>query len=160
MPGQFVQNRDSRGRRAIGSGPARSRFCGSESILGLGFSLNQSYHPAPLYSVKGVHDVVPVEYGQEMFHRSGSVARPGRNIFPQDASSVLNRTNERILIGIIHDGVRFHRGESSGGRWIRSGGALSQGSSVPRQLPPSPIMVLARGIKHALGVCVHPDEEG
>jgi hypothetical protein len=55
-------------------------------------SLNQSYHPAPLYSVKGVHDVVPVEYGQEMFNRPGDVARPF-NIFPQDASSVLNGTN-------------------------------------------------------------------
>jgi hypothetical protein len=61
-------------------------------ILGL-VSLNQSYHPAPLYSIKGMHDVVPVEYGQEMFHRSGSVARPGFNIFPKDASSVLNGTN-------------------------------------------------------------------
>jgi hypothetical protein len=50
-------------------------------ILGL-VSLNQSYHPAPLYSIKGMHDVVPVEYGQEMFHRSGSVARPGLNMFP------------------------------------------------------------------------------
>jgi hypothetical protein len=30
-------------------------------------SLNQSYHPAPLSPVKGVHDVVPVEYGQETF---------------------------------------------------------------------------------------------
>jgi len=56
-------------------------------------SPNQSYRPATLYSVKGVHDVVPVEYGQEIFHRSGSVARSGLNIFPQDASSVLNGTN-------------------------------------------------------------------
>ena len=56
-------------------------------------SLNQSYRLATLYSVKGVHDVVPVEYGQEIFHRSGSVARSGLNIFPQDASSVLNGTN-------------------------------------------------------------------
>jgi hypothetical protein len=24
-------------------------------------SLHQSYHPAPLYTIKGVHDVVPVE---------------------------------------------------------------------------------------------------
>jgi hypothetical protein len=72
-------------------------------------SLNQSDHPAPLYPVKGVHDVVPVEYGQEKFHRSGSVARPWLNIFPQDASSVLNGTNERILVGIIHGGTQFHR---------------------------------------------------
>jgi hypothetical protein len=56
-------------------------------------SLNQSYRLATLYSVKGVHDVVPVEYGQEIFHRSGSVARPGLNIVPQDASSVLKGTN-------------------------------------------------------------------
>jgi len=55
-------------------------------------SLNQSYHPAPLYSVKGSADVVPVEYGQEMFNRPGSVAPPGLNVF-QDASSVLNGTN-------------------------------------------------------------------
>ena len=54
--------------------------------------LNQSYHSAPLYSVKGVHDVVPVEYSQEMFNRPGDVAR-AFNIFPQDASSVLNGTN-------------------------------------------------------------------
>ena len=66
-------------------------------------SLNQSYHPAPLYPVKGVHDVVPVEYGQEMFHRSGSVARPGINIFPQDAPGILNSTNDRVLVGTIHD---------------------------------------------------------
>ena len=61
-------------------------------ILGL-VSLNQSYHPAPLYSIKGMHDVVPVEYGQEMFQRSGSVTRPALKIFPKDASSVLNGTN-------------------------------------------------------------------
>jgi hypothetical protein len=57
-----------------------------------GVSLNQSYHSASLYSVKGVHDVVPIEYSQEMFNRPGDVARPF-NIFPQDASSVLNGTN-------------------------------------------------------------------
>jgi hypothetical protein len=56
-------------------------------------SLNQSYHPAPLHSIKGMHDVVPIEYGQEMFHRSGSVTRSWLNIFPQDASCVLNGTN-------------------------------------------------------------------
>jgi hypothetical protein len=71
----------------------RNRFAGASSFLDLGFSLNQPYHPVPLYSVKGVHDVVPVEYGQEMFHCSGSVAWPALNIFPQDASSVLNGTN-------------------------------------------------------------------
>jgi hypothetical protein len=66
-------------------------------------SLNQSYHPAPLYSVKGMHDVLPVEYGQKTFYRSGSVARPGLNIFPQDASSVFKGSQNRLLVWIIHD---------------------------------------------------------
>jgi hypothetical protein len=45
-------------------------------------SLNQSYHPAPLYSIKGMHDVVPIEDGQQTFHRSNRVARPRLNVFP------------------------------------------------------------------------------
>jgi hypothetical protein len=56
-------------------------------------SLDQPYHPAQLHSTKRMHDVVPVEYGQETFRRSVSVALPGLNIFPQDASSVLKGTN-------------------------------------------------------------------
>ena len=60
-------------------------------------SLNQSYHPAPLYSVKGMHDVLPVEYGQETFYRSGSVARPGLNVFPKDAPGVLDGAQEQSL---------------------------------------------------------------
>jgi hypothetical protein len=44
-------------------------------MVNIGSSLNQSYHPAPLYSVKGMHDVVPVEYGQATFYRSGSVKK-------------------------------------------------------------------------------------
>ncbi|MDB5610481.1 MAG: hypothetical protein JWP25_7381 [Bradyrhizobium sp.] len=44
------------------------------SILGLGFT-QPVVSPCALYSIKGVHDVVPVEYGQEMFHRSGSSPR-------------------------------------------------------------------------------------
>jgi hypothetical protein len=56
-------------------------------------SLNQSYHPAPLYSLKGAHDLVPVQYGKETFRRSGRVARAGLNIFPKDASRVFKGTN-------------------------------------------------------------------
>src|SRR5438477_414496 len=33
-------------------------------------SFDQSYHPAPLYAVKGVHKVAPIEHGKETFHRS------------------------------------------------------------------------------------------
>ena len=70
-----------------------SECSGLRWVSAASVSLNQSYRPATLYSVKGVHDVVPVEYGQEIFDRSGSVARPGLNILPQDASSILKGTN-------------------------------------------------------------------
>jgi hypothetical protein len=104
----------------------RERHGGEAPVHAGGFilelvSLNQSYHLAPLYSVKCVHDVVPVEYGLEMFHRSGSVARPGLNIFTQDASSVLNGTQERILVGPIHDaGNSRNRTDSRLGKNFRS----------------------------------------
>jgi hypothetical protein len=61
--------------------------------VNIGSSLNQSYHPAPLHSIKGMHHVVPVEYGQEPLHHSGRVALPGLNVFPQNSPSVLNGTN-------------------------------------------------------------------
>jgi hypothetical protein len=63
-------------------------------------SLNQSYHPAPLYSVKGMHNVLPVECGQETFYRSGSVARPGLNVFPKDALGVLDGSQDSLLVSI------------------------------------------------------------
>jgi hypothetical protein len=50
-----------------------------------------------------MHDVFPVEYGQETFYRSGSVARPGLNVFPKDAPSVLKGSQNRLLVGTIHD---------------------------------------------------------
>jgi hypothetical protein len=76
-----------------GNAALSGESAGSFSPAADWISLNQSNHPAPLYSVEGVHDVVPVKYGQEMFHRSGSVARPALKIFPKDVSSVLNGTN-------------------------------------------------------------------
>jgi hypothetical protein len=79
-----------------------------EVFLWIG-SLNQSYHPAPLYSVKGVHDVVPVEHGQETFHRSGSVTRSWLSVFAQDAPSVLNGANDRILVGIVHGSTQLEK---------------------------------------------------
>jgi hypothetical protein len=60
--------------------------------------LDQSDHPAPLYSVKGVHYLGTIEHGKQAFHRSLRVAA----IFSQDAPSVLNGSNERILVGIVH----------------------------------------------------------
>jgi hypothetical protein len=74
-------------------------------------SLDQSYHLAPLYSVKGVHDVAPIEHGKQTFHRSRRVPA----IFPQDAPSVLNGANDGILVGIVHDGTQLH--ESGNQAW-------------------------------------------
>jgi hypothetical protein len=71
--------------------------------VNIGSSLNQSYHPTPIHPVKGMHDVVPVEYGQETFYRSGSVARPGLNVFPKDAPGVLDGAQDSLLVWIIHD---------------------------------------------------------
>ena len=67
-------------------------------------SFDQSYHLAPLYWVKGVHNVVPIEHGKQTFNRSRRVSRARLNVFPQDAPSVLNGMNDRILVWIIHDG--------------------------------------------------------
>jgi hypothetical protein len=104
-------------------------------------SLNQSYHPAPLYSVKGMHDVVPVEYGQETFYRSGSVARPGLNVFPKDAPGVLDGAQDSLLVWIIHD-VRnsLNRTDSRLKRNFRSSLALrfnaSEAIAISRALCP------------------------
>ena len=72
-----------------------------------------------------MHDIVPVEYRQETFYRSGSVARPGFNVFPKDAPSVLKGSQNRLLVGTIHD-VRnsLNRTDSRLGRSFRSSLAL------------------------------------
>jgi hypothetical protein len=85
--------------------------------------LDQSDHPAPLYSVKGVHYLGTIEHGKQAFHRSLRVAA----IFSQDAPSVLNGSNERILVGIVHDSHSPPLKDSREARPIRSGGALSHG---------------------------------
>ena len=45
-------------------------------------SLDQSYHLAPLYSVKGMNDVAPIEHGKQTFHHSLRIPA----VFPQDAN--------------------------------------------------------------------------
>ncbi len=74
-------------------------------------SLDQSYHLAPLYSVKGMNDVAPIEHGKQTFHRSLRIPA----VFPQDAPSVLNGANDGILVGIVHDGTPTPRNQDS--RW-------------------------------------------
>jgi len=74
-------------------------------------SFDQSYHLAPLYSVKGVHNVAPIEHGKQTFHRSLRVPA----VFPQDAPGVLNGANDGIVVGIVHDGTPTLRNRDS--RW-------------------------------------------
>jgi hypothetical protein len=76
-------------------------------------SFDQSYHLAPLYSVKGVYNVAPIEHGKQTFHRSLRVPA----VFPQDVPGVLNGANDGILVGIVHDGTQLHEiGIQDGGR--------------------------------------------
>src|SRR6266576_4695463 len=76
-------------------------------------SFDQSYHLAPLYSVKGVHNVAPIEHGKQTFHRSLRVPA----VFPQDAPGVLNGANDGIVVGIVNDGTPTPRNQDS--RWGR-----------------------------------------
>ena len=74
-------------------------------------SFDQSYHLAPLYSVKGVHNVAPIEHGKQTFHRSLRVPA----VFPQDVPGVLNGANDGIVVGIVHDSTPTPRNRDS--RW-------------------------------------------
>jgi hypothetical protein len=67
-------------------------------------SFDQSYHLAPLYSVKGVHNVAPIEHGKQTFHRSLRVPA----VFPQDAPGVLNSANDGILVGLFMTVRQLH----------------------------------------------------
>jgi hypothetical protein len=64
-------------------------------------SLNLSYHPAPLYSVKCMNEVVPIEYRQQPLHRPPGVTRSWLNVFAQDAPSVLNGANDVSWSGLF-----------------------------------------------------------
>jgi hypothetical protein len=72
-------------------------------------SFNQSYHLAPLYSVKGVHNVASIEHGKQTFHCSLRVPA----VFPQDVPRVLNGANDGIVVGIVHDGTPTPRNQDS-----------------------------------------------
>jgi hypothetical protein len=56
-----------------------------------------------------MNDVVPIEYRQQPLHRPRGVTRSQLNVFAQDAPSVLNGANERILIGSIHRGTQLEK---------------------------------------------------
>jgi uncharacterized protein YjlB len=52
-----------------------------------------------------VHDVIPVEYGEEVSHRFRRVALARFDVLPKDAPGVLNGTQQRLLVRGI-DGQR------------------------------------------------------
>ena len=77
-------------------------------------SLHQPYHLAPLYSIKRMYNVAPIEHGKQTFHRSLRVPA----VFPQDAPGVLNGANDGIVVGIVHDGTQLHEsGIKPGGKF-------------------------------------------
>jgi hypothetical protein len=62
--------------------------------------LGQPHHSSPFHSVESMHDVIPVEYGQEVLHGLRRVELAP--ILPKDAPGVLNGTQQRLLVGGIH----------------------------------------------------------
>jgi hypothetical protein len=86
-------------------------MCGSRRTRPARGSFNQSYHPAPLYSIKGKSNVIPIKHGLQTFHRSLRVPA----VFSQDTPGVLNGANDGILVGIVHDGTQLH--ESGNQDW-------------------------------------------
>jgi hypothetical protein len=62
-------------------------------------SVNQSLNFAPVHSIKRMHDIAFVEYGQKAFHRAYGVAVARRDVLGKDASRILHSTQYRFLIG-------------------------------------------------------------
>jgi hypothetical protein len=54
-----------------------------------------------------MQNVVPVEHREQTVHCSRRVTLAGLNVFPQDAPSILNGTNQRVLVGVIHDATQL-----------------------------------------------------
>jgi hypothetical protein len=93
-------------------------------------------------------------------NRSGSVARPGLNVFPKDAPSVLKRSQNRLLVGTIHD-VRnsLNRTDSRLGRSFRSSLALrfnvSATVAISRALGRQPRRIRGRHYAARSGAACH-----
>jgi hypothetical protein len=72
-------------------------------------TLRRFIRSSACYSVKCMNDVVPIEYRQQPLHRPPGAPRSQLNVFAQDAPSVLNGANDRILVGIIHGGTQLEK---------------------------------------------------
>jgi hypothetical protein len=48
-------------------------------------SLDQSYYPPSLYSIKCVNKIAPIEYSQQPLHRSRRISRPRLDVLPGPA---------------------------------------------------------------------------
>jgi hypothetical protein len=109
-------------------------------------SFDQSYHLAPLYLVKRMYNVAPIEHGKQTFRRSLRVPA----VFPQDAPGVLNSANDRILVGIVHDGTPTPRNQDS--RWrenFRSRLALRFYVSEANAVPYPRLNPMRAGLRHS-----------
>jgi len=73
-----------------------------------------------------VQDLIPIEYRQQTCHRSRRVTRPRLNVFPKDASGILDGAQNRVLVGIIHSARNSTEpGLQTGAEEFRSSAALS-----------------------------------
>jgi hypothetical protein len=87
-------------RRSCGARGYKRKF--NVSLVFLSF--DQSYYLAPLYSIKRMYNVAPIEHGKQTFHRSLRVPA----VFPQDAPGVLNSANDGILVGLFMTVRQLH----------------------------------------------------
>src|SRR6202008_815918 len=63
-------------------------------------------------------------YSQQAFNRSRRVPRPRRNVFPQDAPSVLNRADQSVLVGVVHGTQLTNPIQASAGQFVPLGERL------------------------------------
>jgi hypothetical protein len=86
-----------------------------------------------------------VEYGQESSTVRVSSRGLGLNVFPK----MRNGANKCILVGIIHGGTQFHMRKFKPGKADSFRRRAVAVSSIPRQLPPSAMVILTRRIERA-----------
>jgi hypothetical protein len=70
------------------------------------FTLADLFHEAKgssyFHSIDSVDNLISIENGYQLVHRSRGVARTGRNVFPKDASGLLDSPQRGVLIRLGH----------------------------------------------------------
>jgi hypothetical protein len=53
-------------------------------------SADQAHHSLPLQPIESVHDVIPIEDGEQALHRSSGIAPARLDVFPKDPPGVFD----------------------------------------------------------------------